>query len=307
MRMEPAEGDVRREAMISYRVGDNDGAPSRSARRWPRSSTSWSAPSATAGLRSPTAGRACGYWRSWRRRRPASPPVGRPCPCPTGPVGATGSQRTRTPRSGREGLPGPDHRRRGPHRLHDRRPARRPRCRRETWCSTTSAVVASPTSPRPRPGPVTVVEGDIRDRKLLRGLLEVVDVLFHQAALRITQCAAEPPLGRRGAGRRHVSTSSRPPVEAGVPRARWRRRRHRSTASPTSSPPPRPSTRTTTAPSRAAKVFNGGSARSFHEMYGSTTWRALRHRLRAPHGHPRRLHRGPGATGWSASPRGSRR
>jgi UDP-glucose 4-epimerase len=43
-------------------------------------------------------------------------------------------------------------------------------------------------------GPVRLVEGDIRDRKLLRRLMRGVDVVFHQAAIRITQCAEEPRL-----------------------------------------------------------------------------------------------------------------
>jgi UDP-glucose 4-epimerase len=43
-------------------------------------------------------------------------------------------------------------------------------------------------------GNVTVVEGDIRDRALVGSLMEGVDVLFHQAAIRITQCAEEPRL-----------------------------------------------------------------------------------------------------------------
>jgi len=44
-------------------------------------------------------------------------------------------------------------------------------------------------------GPVRVVEGDIRDRELVTELTRGIDVIFHQAALRITQCAAEPRLG----------------------------------------------------------------------------------------------------------------
>jgi UDP-glucose 4-epimerase len=44
-------------------------------------------------------------------------------------------------------------------------------------------------------GPVRVVEGDIRDRELVAELTRGIDVVFHQAALRITQCAAEPRLG----------------------------------------------------------------------------------------------------------------
>jgi UDP-glucose 4-epimerase len=43
-------------------------------------------------------------------------------------------------------------------------------------------------------GPVRLVEGDIRDRELLMELMHDVDVVFHQAALRITQCAEEPRL-----------------------------------------------------------------------------------------------------------------
>lgn len=44
-------------------------------------------------------------------------------------------------------------------------------------------------------GPVRLVEGDIRDRELVSELTRGIDVVFHQAALRITQCAAEPRLG----------------------------------------------------------------------------------------------------------------
>jgi UDP-glucose 4-epimerase len=41
---------------------------------------------------------------------------------------------------------------------------------------------------------VRLVEGDIRDRKLLDELMTGVDLVFHQAAIRITQCAEEPRL-----------------------------------------------------------------------------------------------------------------
>jgi len=43
-------------------------------------------------------------------------------------------------------------------------------------------------------GPVRIVEGDIRDSRLVDELAHSVDVIFHQAALRITQCAEEPRL-----------------------------------------------------------------------------------------------------------------
>ncbi len=41
---------------------------------------------------------------------------------------------------------------------------------------------------------VSVVEGDIRDRGHLAKVMRGVDVVFHEAALRITQCAEEPRL-----------------------------------------------------------------------------------------------------------------
>ena len=41
-------------------------------------------------------------------------------------------------------------------------------------------------------GPVTVVKGDIRDRDLVRRTMQGIDLVFHQAAIRITQCAQEP-------------------------------------------------------------------------------------------------------------------
>lgn len=41
-------------------------------------------------------------------------------------------------------------------------------------------------------GRVRLVEGDIRDRELMKTLVQGTDTVFHQAALRITHCAAEP-------------------------------------------------------------------------------------------------------------------
>jgi UDP-glucose 4-epimerase len=43
-------------------------------------------------------------------------------------------------------------------------------------------------------GKVTVVEGDVRDVELVRAVTEGTDLVFHQAAIRITQCADEPRL-----------------------------------------------------------------------------------------------------------------
>jgi UDP-glucose 4-epimerase len=41
---------------------------------------------------------------------------------------------------------------------------------------------------------IRVVTGDIRDRKLVNELMSGIDLVFHQAAIRITQCAEEPRL-----------------------------------------------------------------------------------------------------------------
>ena len=43
-------------------------------------------------------------------------------------------------------------------------------------------------------GRVTIVEGDIRDRDLVNDVTRGKDVVFHQAAIRITQCAEDPRL-----------------------------------------------------------------------------------------------------------------
>src|SRR5258707_1643856 len=49
-----------------------------------------------------------------------------------------------------------------------------------------------------RTGKVQVVDGDIRDRGLVPSLMPGIDVAFHQAAIRITQCATDPPLALEG-------------------------------------------------------------------------------------------------------------
>lgn len=116
-------------------------------------------------------------------------------------------------------------------------------------------------------GPVTVVEGDIRDRALVGELMAGVDVLFHQAALRITQCAAEPRTALEVLvdGTFNVLEAA---VEAGV-----RRTVAASSASvygladtfPTPETQHPYHNRTLYG---AAKVFNEGLLRSFHDMYG---------------------------------------
>src|ERR1700730_15205603 len=43
-------------------------------------------------------------------------------------------------------------------------------------------------------GKVTFVDGDVRDVKLVRQVIEGTDIVFHEAAIRITQCAEDPRL-----------------------------------------------------------------------------------------------------------------
>jgi UDP-glucose 4-epimerase len=43
-------------------------------------------------------------------------------------------------------------------------------------------------------GRVTLVEGDIRDPEVVGAVMRGVDLVFHQAAIRITQCAEDPEL-----------------------------------------------------------------------------------------------------------------
>jgi UDP-glucose 4-epimerase len=43
-------------------------------------------------------------------------------------------------------------------------------------------------------GPVSVIEGDLRDRRAVQVALQGVDTVFHLAAIRVTQCAEEPRL-----------------------------------------------------------------------------------------------------------------
>jgi UDP-glucose 4-epimerase len=45
-----------------------------------------------------------------------------------------------------------------------------------------------------RSGRVRVVTGDIRDREAVTSVMKDIDAVFHQAAIRITQCAEEPRL-----------------------------------------------------------------------------------------------------------------
>jgi len=118
-----------------------------------------------------------------------------------------------------------------------------------------------------RHGPVTIVEGDIRDRKLLADAMQGVDVVFHQAAIRITQCAEEPRLALE------VLADGTFNVLEEAARAGVRKVVAASSASvyglaeefPTTERHHPYGNRTVYG---AAKVFNEGLLRAFHDMYG---------------------------------------
>ena len=114
---------------------------------------------------------------------------------------------------------------------------------------------------------IRIVNGDIRDRNLVHELMNGVDLVFHQAAIRITQCAEDPRLALEVLvdGTFNVLEAS---VSAGV-----RKIVAASSASvygladefPTSETHHGYHNRTIYG---AAKLFNEGLLRSFHQMYG---------------------------------------
>lgn len=116
-------------------------------------------------------------------------------------------------------------------------------------------------------GPLVVIEGDIRDRQLLAEVMQGVDIVFHQAAIRITQCAQEPRLALEvlADGTFNVLEAA---VQGGVKKVVAA-----SSASiygmaeefPTTESHHPYHNRTIYG---AAKVFNEGLLRSFSEMYG---------------------------------------
>jgi UDP-glucose 4-epimerase len=116
-------------------------------------------------------------------------------------------------------------------------------------------------------GSVSLIEGDIRDRDLLAGLMRNVDVVFHQAAIRITHCAKEPRIALEvlADGTFNVLEAA---VEAGVKKVVAA-----SSASIYGLADSFPTTETHHSYNNrtiygAAKAFNEGLLRSFYEMYG---------------------------------------
>jgi UDP-glucose 4-epimerase len=116
-------------------------------------------------------------------------------------------------------------------------------------------------------GNLRIVAGDIRDRALLRDLMEGIDVVFHQAAIRITQCAEDPRLALEvlADGTFNVLEAA---VAAGVGKvvaASSASVYGLAEAFPTPESHHGYDSRTIYG---AAKSFNEGLLRSFHEMYG---------------------------------------
>jgi UDP-glucose 4-epimerase len=116
-------------------------------------------------------------------------------------------------------------------------------------------------------GHVKVLEGDIRDTRLLREAMRGVDIVFHQAAIRITQCAEDPRLALEV-----LADGTFNVLEAAVV-AKVKKVVAASSASvyglaeefPTTEKHHLYGNRTLYG---AAKVFNEQLLRSFHEMYG---------------------------------------
>lgn len=116
-------------------------------------------------------------------------------------------------------------------------------------------------------GAVRFVEGDIRDRETVSAAMDGIDVVFHQAAIRITQCAEEPRLAHDV-----LATGTFNVLEAAV-EAKVGKVVAASSASvyglaevfPTGEEHHAYANRTLYG---AAKVYNEGLLRSFNEMHG---------------------------------------
>lgn len=116
-------------------------------------------------------------------------------------------------------------------------------------------------------GAVKFVEGDLRDLDAVRSTMDGIDLVFHQAAIRITQCAEEPRLAHDV-----LATGTFNVLEAAV-QANVTKVVAASSASvyglaelfPTQENHHAYANRTLYG---AAKVYNEGLLRSFNEMYG---------------------------------------
>jgi UDP-glucose 4-epimerase len=116
-------------------------------------------------------------------------------------------------------------------------------------------------------GRVSIVEGDIRNPATLAEVMKGIDVVFHEAAIRITQCAEEPQLAM------DVLVQGTFNVLDAAVKARVRKVVAASSASvygladrfPTDEQHHPYNNRTIYG---AAKAFNEGLLRTFHEEYG---------------------------------------
>lgn len=116
-------------------------------------------------------------------------------------------------------------------------------------------------------GDVTIVEGDITNQDTVRGVMQGIDLVFHMAAIRITQCAQEPRLALEV-----LVDGTFNVLEAAV-EAKVRKLVAASSASvyglaesfPTREDHHPYNNRTFYG---AAKTFNEGMLRSFNDMYG---------------------------------------
>lgn len=116
-------------------------------------------------------------------------------------------------------------------------------------------------------GKITFVDGDVRDAELVREAMGGVDIVFHEAAVRITQCAEDPRLAHDV-----LATGTFNVLEAAV-QAKVKRVVYASSASiygqadefPTSENHHGYGNRTIYG---AIKLYGEGLLRSFYEMYG---------------------------------------
>lgn len=116
-------------------------------------------------------------------------------------------------------------------------------------------------------GRLTIVEGDIRNQQLLLDSLQGIDFVFHQAAIRITHCAEDPRLALEV-----LADGTFNVLEAAV-RAQVTKVVAASSASIYGMAEAFPTTESCHPFNNrtiygAAKVFNEGLLRSFHDMYG---------------------------------------
>ncbi|MFL6446635.1 MAG: NAD-dependent epimerase/dehydratase family protein [Bryobacteraceae bacterium] len=116
-------------------------------------------------------------------------------------------------------------------------------------------------------GRITIVDGDIRDRETVRQCMDGIDIVFHQAAIRITQCAETPRVALEV-----LADGTFNVLEAAVA-SHVKKVIAASSASVYGLAEEFPTPETHHGYNNitiygAAKLFNEGLLRSFHQMYG---------------------------------------